>query len=288
MILVTGATGQLGRNTVEFLLDKIPAAEIAVLARDAEKAADLKAQGVDVRTGDYSDYDSLTAAFQGIDKLLLISGNDLANRSAQQENVVRAAREAGVKHIIYTSVDNTHPTESAISFVEDSHVSTAKAIKESGLTYTLLNNNLYADVIPVFIGDKVLDQGVFFPAGEGKVAFATRKDMAEAAANVLTGAGHENKEYAIAGDRQVGFGEVAQILGRLSGKDIAYHAPDSKTYTDTLTAAGVPPEFTGFTSAFAAAIAAGEFATTKNDLPALLGRKPTTVEAFLKEAYQLG
>lgn len=287
MILVTGAAGQLGRATVEFLLNKVPAAEIAVLARDAEKAAGLKALGVDVRIGDYSDYGSLTKAFSGIDKLLLISGNDVANRGPQQLNAVRAAKESGVKHIIYTSVDNTKPAGSVIAFVEDSHLETVKAIKESGLRWTMLNNNLYADVIPVFIGDKVLEQGIFFPAGTGRVPFATRRDMAEAAANVLSSEGHEGKEYAIAGDAQVGFADVAASLSKLSGKDIRYHAPDAKTYAETLAAAGVPPEFTGFTSAFAGAIAAGEFETTKNDLPQLLGRKPESVENFLKAAYGL-
>jgi NAD(P)H dehydrogenase (quinone) len=288
MILVTGATGHLGRATVEFLLDKVPAAEIAVLARDLQKASDLKALGVDVRIGDYSDYDSLVKAFHGVDKLLLVSGNDIANRAAQHESVVKAAKEAGVKHLVYTSVDNTRPAQSVISFVEDSHLATAKAVKESGLSWTMLNNNLYADVLPVFLGDKVLEQGVFFPAGNGKVPFATRRDMAEAAANVLSGEGHEGKEYAIAGETQIGFGDVAEILSRLSGRQLSYAAPDVKTYVETLSAAGVPAEFTGFSSAFAGAIAAGEFETTKSDLPALLGRKPATVEEFLKETYKLG
>lgn len=287
MIMITGATGQLGRATVEFLLTKVPAVEIAVLARDAEKAADLKAMGVDVRIGDYSDYESLLRAFTGIDKLLLISGSDVVNRGPQQLNAVRAAKEAGVKHIIYTGVDNTHPTDSPIAFVEAAHIGTTQAIKESGLSWTLLNNNLYADLIPLFLGDKVLEQGVFFPAGTGKVPFATRRDMAEAAANVLSSEGHEGKAYAIAGDAQLGFADVAEILGRASGTTVEYHAPDSKTYTETLNAAGVAPEFTGFTAAFAAAIAAGEFETTTNDLPQLLGRKPTSVDSFLKEAYGL-
>lgn len=288
MILVTGATGQLGRATVDFLLKKVPAADVAVLARDPQKAESLKALGVDVRIGDYSDYDSLLAAFQGIEKILLISGSDIARRGAQQEAVVRAAKESGVKHIVYTSVDNTHPAESAIAFVEDSHLSTAQAIRESGMRWTLLNNNLYADVIPIFIGDKALEQGVFFPAGQGKVRFATRRDMAEAAAVVLTGEGHESKEYAIGGERSMGFGEIAETLGRLSSKDVVYHAPDAKTYTDTMNAAGVPQEFSGFTSAFGAAIAAGEFDTPGTDLERLLGRKPESVEGFLKEAYRLG
>lgn len=285
MILVTGATGHLGAAVIDFLLKKVPANQIAALVRDEAKAGSLKEKGISVRVGNYHDYNSLVQAFKGIDKLLLVSSNDFNDRAGHQINAINAAKEAGVKHVAYTSAATNAPTSSVIPIIVDSHIATANYLKTSGLTYTLLNDNLYADVIPMFLGEKVVETGVFIPGGEGRVPYATRLDMAEAAANVLSGTGHDNKEYNIGSDVTYSFADVAQILSKLAGKEVAYIDAPKDVFIDTLTKAGVPAEYIGIAAGFAEAIKKNEFNLPGTDLEKLLGRKPASLESYLKQAY---
>jgi len=285
MILVTGSTGHLGKDTIKFLLNKIPASQIAAFARDKDKAADYTNQGIDVRTGNYKDYNSLLAATKGIDTVLLISSADFDDRIGQHINVINAAKENGVKHVIYTSVDTKDIYNSATGQIAADHAATADYLKASGLRYTLLNNNLYADVVPMFVGEKVLETGVYFPSGDGKVPFATREDMAEAAAVILTTTGHENKEYAIAGDVAYTFKDIAQLLSQITGKEVPFISPSPEEYTQALTAAGVPNVYVHMLGGFSLAIKNGEFDTNTTDLTKLLGRKPTTLKAYLETVF---
>ncbi len=287
MILVTGATGHLGKATIEFLLAKgVAASEIAALVRDEAKAQDLKAKGITLKIGDYDNYESLVSAFKGVDKLLLVSGSDVANRAKQQENGVLAAKEAGVKHILYTSFERKNETgTSPVSFLADSHLQTEKIIKASGMNYTIFRNNLYFDALPMFFGENVAENGIFLPAGETKSSFALRKDMAEATANVLIGQGHENKEYSFSNSEKVSIGDIAKSLGEVLGKDISYTSPSSEVYVESLSKAGVPEQYIGVFNGFAEAIKQGEFDITNDDLEKILGRKPATVKSFLTETY---
>ena len=287
MILVTGATGHFGKATIDFLLNKgISASNISALVRDVAKAADLKAKGITIREGDYSDYASLIAAFKGVDKVLLVSGNDIQNRLRQQENAVNAARESGVQHIVYTSFVRKNETEtSPIAFVGKSHIETDKLIKASGIPYTIMLNGLYADMLPMFFGEKVLDTGIFLPAGEGKAAYATRNDMAEAAATILTESGHENKEYVMTNTDNYSLHDAASIISDLTGKNVVYNSPTPELYTKKLSDAGVPMEYIGIFAGFSEAIRQGEFETSSSDLEKLLGRKPTTLKEFFSTVY---
>lgn len=283
MILITGSTGHLGKATIDFLLKKIPADKIAALARDEKKAADLKAKGIDVRIGDYSDYSSLVAAFKGVDKLFFVSGNDVAVRQKQHETVVKAAKEAKVKHIIYTSFARRNESgTNPLGVVATSHIETDKLIKASGIPYTIMLNSLYADVLPMFFGDKVLETGIFLPAGDGKVPYTTRLDIAEAAANLLTTEGHENKEYIIANTENYSLQDAAGILSELYGQSVSYTSPTVEVYTNTLSKAGVPVEYIGMFASFSEAIKQGEFKTSTTDLEKLLGRKPVTLKNYFK------
>jgi NAD(P)H dehydrogenase (quinone) len=288
MILVTGATGNFGKATIDFLLKKGTAAStISALVRDEAKAADLKTKGISIKIGDYDNYDSLVAAFKGVDKLVLVSGSDIEKRGQQQLNAVKAAKEAGVKHVVYTSFERKDETDSSpIAFISKSHIATEKAIKESGLVYTVLRNNLYLDVLPMFLGENVLDTGVFFAAGDTKSAFASRDDMAEATANILIEEGHENKEYQFSNSENVSFVEIAKIISQAAGKDISYTSPTAEIYTDTLTKAGVPAGYVGMFAGFAEGIRQGEFTASTNDLEKLLGRKPLTAKEYLKVVYE--
>ncbi len=287
-ILVTGATGHFGKAAIEFLLKKgVPATSIAALVRDEAKATTLKTQGIELRKGDYDDYTSLVKAFTGVDKLLLVSSSDIDNRRVQQTNAVKAATEAGVKHILYTSFVRIDESDaSPIAFVAQTHILTENLIHESGIPYTILRNNLYMDFVPVFIGEKVLETGVYWPAGNTPGAYALREEMAEAAANVLTGSGHENKTYNISNTSAWTFQQVADTISNASGKTISYISPSQEEYKDVLTKAGVPGHFISMFAGFAEAIRLGEFDSADDtDLEKLLGRKPTSLESYLSSFY---
>ncbi|SDH47629.1 SDR family oxidoreductase [Mucilaginibacter gossypii] len=288
MILITGATGHLGKATIQFLLAKgYPANQITALVRDEQKGAEFQKDGIKIKVGDYNDFQSLAAAFEGADKVLLISGTDVANRSKQQENVVNAAKAAGVKHILYTSFERKNETaESPMAFLAESHLHTESLIKASGLDYTILRNNLYLDALPLFIGDQFTEQGVFFAAGDTAGAFASRLDMAEATANILSGEGHESKTYLLSNTENISFPEIAGILSELTGKKVAYVSPEPAVFLDNLVKAGVPQEYTGLIAGTADAIREGEFYTDQTDLDRLLGRKPTSAKEFLTGFYK--
>lgn len=286
-ILITGATGFLGKATIDFLLQKgFAANQILALARSGEKAADLSAKGIRIKIGDYLDYSSLVTAFDGVEELFFISGNELSARVEQHRNVINAAKKTGVKHIVYTSGFRKNETEtSPVAFLVQQHIETEKLIKASGIPYTLLLNGLYADVLPGFLGENVLETGVFLPAGNGKAAFTVRLDIAEAAANILLTTGHENKEYVFTNTENTGLNEVAGFLGELSGKQVKYMDPSKAEYLETVTKAGLPPEYAEMLVSFSEAIEQGEFEAVNTDLERLLGRKPTSLFNYLKQVY---
>jgi NAD(P)H dehydrogenase (quinone) len=287
-ILVTGATGGLGKAVVENLLKTVNPSDIAVLVRDPAKAADLQAQGVTIKQGDYNDYASLVAAFKGVDKLFLVSGNDVANRVPQHTNAINAAKEAGVKHVVYTSFQRkTEDGSSAAAFIAEAHLATEKLLKESGLTYTILKNALYLDVLPLFMGPVLDTNTIYLPAGDGKVPYASRADMGAAGAAVLTGTGHENQSYEISNGTSYSFQDIAKILSDLTGKTIQYVSPDAEEFGTALAAAGVPAGAIQMTAGFCVAIAHDEFDYPATTLEKLLGRKPESAADFLKAAYKL-
>lgn len=288
-ILVTGASGHLGKAVVEELLGKVDSKNISALVRDPAKVEDLKEKGVNVIQGDYMEYNSLIAAFKGVDKLYFVSSSDVPNRFPQHQNVVKAAVEAGVGHIFYTSAQRkSEDGSSAIALVADAHWKTDNLIKESGLTYTILKHGLYSDILPMFMGDKVIETStIFLPAGDGKSSFATRKDFAAAAANLLITESHENRIYEMAAPVAYSFHDIAAILSELSGKTIQYVSPSAEVFSEQLKSYGLPDEAIQGVATFCVAIAQGEFDFPSNDLQQILGREPEPVADFLKAAYQL-
>lgn len=286
-ILITGVTGHLGRIVVEKLLSKVPASNVKVLVRDAAKGESFKQQGVEVAIGSYDDKASLVAAFKDVDKLYFISGSDIVNRGKQHENVVNAAKEAKVGHVIYTSFQRKNETTtSPIYMVAATHLLTEKLLQESGLNYTILKHGIYTEMIPLFIGEKVLETGVIFlPAGEGKTAFALRSDFADAAVAVLTGAGHENRSYELTGPEAVSYAEIAAKISAITGKTVSYVTPTPEVFSAELTKAGVPAEYIGLFAAFSGAAKEGEFANVSTDLEKLTGRKGGTVGEYLQQLY---
>lgn len=288
MILVTGASGQFGNAAINSLLKKgVQSNKITAMVRNEESIQDFKEKGIHFAIGDYNNYSSLVQAFIGVEKLLFISSSDVVNRQIQHENVVNAAIEAGVKHIIYTSFQSKNETEtSPIWMVAKSHLHTEKELKASGINYTILKNSLYMDLVPGFVGEKILETGVIFlPAGDGKVSAVLRSEMAEAAAEILVGSNHEGKVYDFTNTEAFSYKEVAQVITEITGKTINYVSPTPEEYTQTLAQYGVPNEVIELLSGFAIAQAHGELEAVGSDLELLLGRKPTTIRAFLAQVY---
>ncbi|GGB66502.1 NAD(P)-dependent oxidoreductase [Flavobacterium suaedae] len=286
MILITGATGHLGNKVIENLLKSVPASEIKALARDEQKAANLKEKGVTIATGDYENIPALDNAMKGINKVLLISGLD-ENRLEQHKNVIDAAKRAGVERIVYTSVSMTDVSSSVMKDFMGSHFQTEDYIKESGLEYTLMRNSLYMDVIPMFIGEKPNETGVVLPAGEGKVAFALRTEMAEALANVLADDTHANKVYDITNTEAYSFNDIAVSLSELYGKEIKYTSPDADVFAKQLKEYSVPDFAINLTVGFATDIKNNLLNIVSTDLESILNRKPATLKKGLKELYAL-
>jgi len=291
MILVTGATGHYGAKAIEHLLRKgVAASHLAALVRDAAKGQRLQDQGIELRVGDYSDFPSLVQAFQGVEKLLLVSSNDrgaVANRTAHHATVIRAAQAAQVKHLVYTSFVTKQGSEnSAIADFLASHAQTEQLIQDSGLTYTILQNGIYLEMIPIFAGEKVAETGVLlFPAQAGKASWVLRAELAEAAAHVLTTPGHENKRYVLANTAATSFQQIAQDLSATLGKDIRYQSPPVEEFQAILQQVGVPEVYIGLFVTWASAVAEGMLEVEDSTLETFLGRKPTTTAQFLAQVY---
>ncbi|WP_438492753.1 SDR family oxidoreductase [Streptomyces asiaticus] len=271
-IVVTGATGHLGRLVVEGLLEKVPADQITAVVRDTAKAADLADRGVRLHVADYNRPETLAGAFAAGDKVLLISGSEVGQRVPQHQAVIDAAKEAGVALLAYTSILGGPAADFSLA---DEHKVTEQAITDSGLPYVLLRNGWYNENYTENLSTVLEHGAVVGAAGEGRVASAARADYAAAAVAVLTGEGHEGKAYELSGDTAWGFAEYAEVVARQSGKEIVYGAVSPAEYQSILTGAGVPEPFAVILSDVEAAIECGRLDATPGDLSRLIGR-PTT------------
>lgn len=284
-ILVTGASGHLGRRTLERLLERHPAADLVGLVRDPAKAADLAEQGIEIRTGDYFDPASLAWAFQGIEKLLLVPTVAFTDRDTQHANVIAAAKEAGVGHLVYTPIIRKAGSGIVIPYVTEPDLFTEQALRDSGLATTILLHPPFIESFEFYIGPNAFEAGVRVPAGSGKVAPASRDDLAEAQAVVLTGAGHEGKTYSLHGGPPVSFADVAQILSEIHGSAVPYVPVPDEEYLDGLVASGLPQPAAEFALDWVSAVNAGEWDEQPGDLESLLGRPPVTTAQFLRDTY---
>ena len=275
---VTGATGQLGRLTIAKLKEKVATDSIVALVRTPEKAADF---GVETRAFDYSKRDSLAASLQGIDKLLLISGNEVGQRLPQHIAVIEAAKKAGVKQIIYTSI--LHADTSSLGLAVE-HLATEAAIKASGLVYTILRNGWYTEN---YTGSAkgAIGAGAFIGcAGNGKIASAARVDFAAAAVVVLTGTGHENKIYELAGDTAYTLADLAAEISRQTGKAIPYNNLTETQYADILKSFGLPEEVAQMLADSDTGASKGGLFDDSKQLSALIGRPTTSLSKVLADA----
>ena len=220
-ILVTGASGNIGNLTVRSLLKRnVPANQVSALVRDPAKAKDLAALGITLHQGDYSDPASLLTAFEGVDKVMLTSSQAFTDRKAAHANVIEAAVRAGVKHIVYMPIVRKPDSKFSITAVSEEDAFTEQKIIASGLAYTFVKHPPFLNTLPPFIGTKAVETGIRVPAGQGRVAPATREDLADAHAAVLTQEGHANKSYDLTGEPALSFADMAQALAKISGRDV--------------------------------------------------------------------
>lgn len=272
MIAVTGATGQLGRLVINALLKKVPANEIIAAVRNPEKASDLAALGLQVRKADYSQPATLDAAFQGVDKLLLISSSEVGQRVAQHTAVINAAKHAGVKLLAYTSL--LHADKSVLGLGEE-HRATEALLRESGLPVVLLRNGWYTENYAASIAP-ALAHGAFIGAvGNGRIASAAREDYAQAAAAVLTQEGQAGKVYELAGDDSYTLAEFSAEIARQSGKPVVYQDLSEADFKQALISAGLPEGFASMLADSDAGAAQGGLFDDSHTLSKLISR-PTT------------
>lgn len=275
---VTGATGQLGRLVVEKLKQKVASSTIVALVRNPEKAADL---GVEAIVFDYNKPEGLVTSLQGIDKLLLISGNEIGQRLPQHKAVIDAAKQAGIKQLFYTSI--LHADSSSLSLAVE-HAATEKAIKASGLTYTLLRNGWYTENYTGSAKGAVSAGALIGNAGDGKISSATRVDYAEAAAVVLAGAGHEGKTYELAGDEAYTLTELAAEISKQSGKNIPYNNLTEAEYEGVLKSFGLPDGLAEMLANSDTGASKGGLYDDSKQLSKLIGRPTTSLAKVVADA----
>jgi len=272
-ILVTGATGQLGRLVIDKLISRgADPRSIVAGARDTAKAADLAQRGVAVVALDYADPASIAAALDGVDTVLLISGSEVGQRATQHQAVIDAAVAADVSKFVYTSAPKATTTDLVLA---PEHKATEEAIAAAGLPAVILRNNWYTENYAADLARAGETGVVAASVGEGRVASASRADYADAAAAVLLTDGHIGEIYELGGDVAWDYRELADAIAEVTGRPVAYQALSTEDYAVALDAAGLDAGTIGFITALDAGIRGGALADSDGTLSRLIGR-PTT------------
>ncbi len=280
MIVVTGATGQLGRLVIAALLKKTAATNIVAAVRNVEKAKDLAALGVQVRHADYGQPASWDVALQGADKVLLISSSEVGQRTQQHRSVIDAAKRAGIKLLAYTSVlrADTSPLGLAAE-----HKETEALIRASGVPFALLRNSWYTENYTAGIPTALALGAVYGCAGDGRISSATRADYAEAAAAVLTSDNQAGKIYELAGDSAYTLSEFAAEISRQSGKAIGYVNLPEAEYKKALLGAGLPEFLAELLANSDTGVSQGALFDEGRQLSRLIGRPTTALATAVAE-----
>lgn len=274
-IAITGATGQLGKLIIETLLKEIDASNIIALVRDENKAKDIENKGIELRPFDYDLPETLVPALQGVDKLLLISANEVGRRTPQHKAVVDAAIEAHVPYIAYTSLLRANTNLLALA---KEHRETESLIQQSGLQYTLLRNNWYNENY-IYNIQQVAEHGVLYGSAlDSKISSASRQDYAEAAAKVLTSEGHEGKIYELAGSNSFTLYDLAAYVTQASAKSVIYENISPEDYLAALVSLGLPDGLAQVIVDADVQALNGTLYSDSKDLENILGRKTTSIK----------
>jgi len=279
-IAITGATGQLGRLVVNNLKAKMAAVDIIAIVRSPAKAADL---GVTAREADYTRPATLDQSLASIDTLLLISSSEVGQRAAQHHNVIEAAKRAGVKRIVYTSL--LHADTSPLSLA-DEHRATEAELKASGIPFTILRNGWYTENYTGSIPGAFAGGAIIGSAGAGKISSAPRADYAEAAVAVLTSGGHGGKVYELAGDEAYTLSDLAAEISQQTGKTIPYKNMSEAEYAAALTNFGVPESLAQAIAGWDTGASAGALFDNSRQLSALIGRPTTPLSVVIADALK--
>lgn len=280
-LFITGASGNLGRQTVEFLLAS-GKGNIIAGSRDPGKLADLVEKGAEARAVDFNQPEALATAFAGVDRLLLVSTDSIdqpGRRLIQHTAAIQAAIAAGVKHIIYTSATSASPESASIALQD--HYETEQALIASGLSHTILRNTLYVDNLLMSLPQILASGRWYHAAAGGKIAMVTREDCARAAAAALESDFSGSRVIEISGAELLDHDETAAIISGLSGKPLEAIATDEASLIGALTHAGLPDIFARLLATFDTAQANGEFNVLTSAVRDLTGKEPVTVGAFL-------
>ena len=280
-IAITGATGQLGSIVIEKLLLQTEASNIVALVRNPANATHLTAQNIEVREFDYDRPETLVPALSGIDKLLLISANEVGRRTPQHKAVIDAAKVVGVPYLAYTSL--LRADTSPLGLAQE-HRETEKLIQDSGLRYTFLRNNWYSENYLAGVAHTIEIGTLFGAAQDGRISSASRIDYAEAAAKVLTSTGHENKTYELAGSESFSLSDLATFIGQAVNKDIIYQNLSAEEYTQGLTQAGLPAGLVDVIVDADIQTIQGAMYSDSKDLEQLIGHKTTSIQDAIKAA----
>ncbi len=284
MIIVTGATGNLGRQVVEGLLAKLPAKQVAVSTRDPEKAEDLKQRGVRVRRGDFAEPTTLREAFDSAEQVLIVSGTAMGAEGVQQHwNAIQAAKESGAKRILYTSHQGKGPASIFVP-TKENHVPTDALLAESGVSYVSLQNGFYAESA-LYQLRGLRETGRIALPEDGPVSWTARADLADAAVAVLLEPGllEDGPSPALTGSEMLDFSDVARLASEILNQPIKRELVNDETYRAMLVQQGMPEVYAGLLLSLYLAARAGEFAVVDPTLERLIGRKPTTMRQVLEE-----
>lgn len=282
-IAITGATGQLGKLVIQNLLKQTKAENIIALVRDFDKAQPLKQQGVELRLFDYDQPETLIPALQGVEKLLLISANEIGRRTPQHQAVINAAVSAKVPYIAYTSLLNTDTTPLSLA---QEHRETEALILQSTMKYTFLRNNWYSENYLANV-QHVAETGVRYgTAQDGKISAASRLDYAEAAAKVLLTANHDNKTYELAGSTSFTLADLASYIANASGKAVDYQNLSAEDYSEALTSAGLPKALVEVIVDVDVQSVTGAMFSNSKDLENLIGRKTTPIQDQVQALFK--
>lgn len=282
-IIITGATGHLGRLVVEQLLQQVSPRALAVAVRNVEKAADFRERGIDVRHADYDKPETLRTAFEGATKVLLISANEVGKRLEQHRNVVDAVKASGARLLVYTSMLNAD--RSGIGLAKE-HLATEKLIRESGVPFVILRNAWYLENYTENLAPALKYGAIAGSAGTGRVAAASRADFAAAAVAVLTAEGHAGNVYELPGDARFTMAELAAEVSRQTGKQVVYNDMPAEQYRDMLTGVGLPAPVAEMLADADLGLSRGELDRESGDLVRLIGRPSTPLSDAVRAAVQ--
>jgi NAD(P)H dehydrogenase (quinone) len=279
MIVVTGATGHLGRLVIAGLLKKVPAASIVAAVRNVEKAKDIAALGVHVRHADYNEPSMWDAALKGAGKVLLISSSEVGQRLKQHHVVIDAAKRARMKLLVYTSVlrADTSPLGLAAE-----HKETEKMIRASAIPCALLRNGWYTENYTTGIPGVLVLGALYGCAGDGRIASASRADYAEAAAVVMAAENQAGRVYELAGDTAYTHAELAAEISRQSGKEIGYVNLTEAEYRNALVKAGLPEAYAALIADSDTGVSKGALFDDGHQLSKLIGRPTTSLAAAVR------